>query len=739
MPTHTTTENTPHSDPVSSTSLQASPSDTVVESNSELDHPNPFFEPEPAWTGHQDEQQDDRDNDVYSVKSDTAVSPGRGREGEDGAEEERRAVERNARRIPLERKVHWPSERTMQNQFFGGNSKRMEGVEAGSGWGAGPGPTTASMNLKTNSNPTDKPNPNVNRRIKEEARQRKEDSNRARRHARRLVAHTQEPGSAWVVDHDEDEDEDDDGSETALSSAGEDEDGWHGRGRRSSSPFYAKEAYRRQQWGPGGGKSYESRKAWNERERDVGDLSMDPKTREKQEQGQLRRRPGQGQGRDDGSRATRGRDGGRRRVRNETSEEEEEHADDSEPDSSDEEDGVDRISSGGLSGIFTSLFGKDQKLERENDDDQDRAEKGEKTDGRRGQGRGKRDKAKDFGRKSRDRIKKRRRWSHHALFRRDSMSSLRSGRSSVGSWMGSFDRRRGSETSLKDEKSRGAGVLESEQDARDDAEDMHLATSEDPNDPRVQKTGRSKDTDQQNAGEAEAPRETLEAEELYEPHMLTPARTGHSARSSLRSHGVDLETDQQRVRREMKEDLNSPYIPSGRRNKADAVAPNTRLEAAQGWKTMIDRAKAFCRGEDDDVDHTGQYRSFAALIIGTQGLTGVASPELARVAPASGKGAETNKGMRKLSEYSNPRDHYTNTVKEISDDLIHDAQEDGAKMTKKLRARITQKAIQQADAQVGDKPMRGKRRQKEIRISRHPAELVQRQDFIVNLAKALIK
>jgi hypothetical protein len=189
----------------------------------------------------------------------------------------------------------------------------------------------------------------------------------------------------------------------------------------------------------------------------------------------------------------------------------------------------------------------------------------------------------------------------------------------------------------------------------------------------------------------------------------------------------------------MKEDLNSPYIPSGRRNKPDAVAPNARLEAAQGWKTMIDSAKAFCRGEDDDVDHTGQYRSFAALIIGTQGLTGVASPELARVAPASGKEAETNKGMRKLSEYSNPRDHYTNTVKEISDDLIHDAQEDGAKMTKKLRAKITQKAIQQADAQVGDKPMRGKRRQKEIRISRHPAELVQRQDFIVNLAKALIK
>lgn len=675
--------NTSPRDPAS---LQVSPSDTAVESPSGLEHPNPFFEPDGDHPGSP--QQDDDRDEVQSVKSDTAVSVGPTRTGSQmdaNREEERLAIEHNARRIPPQRKVHWPSERTMQHQFH--PTRGYSGTRAYGSSVSGTGGPSTSASSSGAGNP----------RIEEEERERREDSNRARRQARRLVSHNREHDSAWVVD---------DGSETALSSEGEEHDG-----RRPSSPFYAKNAHGHRGEASGQSrKEEESRRAWNER--DVADQYMDPQARSRERQ--LRRR----QGKEGGA--------SRRRVQEETSEE-----GDSEPDTSDEEDGVDRISSGGLSGIFASMFGKDLKLSQ--GDDQDQAEKGETS-----RNRGKRDTVKQLGRESRDRIKKRRRWSHHALFRRDSMSSLRSGRSSVGSWSGIFGQRRGSHDS-KDEKARGAGVLESEQDARDDAEDMHLATSEDPNDPRVQKTGRSEDTERENAGEAESPREELPEDDLFEPHMLTPARTGHSARSSLRSRGVNVETEQQRARRHMKEDLNSPYIPSGRMNKADAVAPNARLEAAQGWKTIVDNVMSFCRGNNEEVDHTGQYRSFAALIIATQGLAGVASPELARVAPASGKEAETNKGMRKLSEYSNPRDKYTDTVKEISDDMIHDAQEDGAKLTKNLRAKITQRAIKQADGQVGDKPMRGKRRQKEIRISRHPAELVQRQDFIVSLAKALIK
>ena len=671
--------------------MQASPSDTVVESDTALEDSNPFFEPDHDRA--RERSPAEGKDEVQSVKSDTAIVVGPARtssQKSDSKAEERLAVEHNARRIPLQRKVHWPSERTMQNQFH-----PVRGYSAGQSNTVVPSAPGGSRSTASGST-------SGNARIAEEERHRREDSNRARRQARRLVSHNREHDSAWVIENE---------SDTALSSEGEEYD--EPSGRRSSSPFYAKDAY-----GHGGKrgdvnrKSYDSRRRWNER--DIADLSMDPESRSKE--AQLRRR----QGRDSGT----GRGGGPYDTSDEGG--------NSEPDTSDQEDGVDRISSGGLSGIFASVFGKDQRLART--DDQDQAERGEKA-----RPRGKRNAVKYLGKKGRDRMKKRRRWSHHALFRRDSMSSLRSGRSSVGSWSGIFDRRRGSQESGKESIGRGAGVLESEQDARDDAEDMHLATSEDPNDPQVQRTGRSEDTERENAGEADSPRDDLQEDELYEPHMLAPARTGHSARSSLRSRGVNVETEQQRARRQMKEDLNSPYIPSGRMNKADAVAPNARLEAAQGWKTIVDSVKALCRGNDEDVNHTGQYRSFAALIISTQGLTGVASPELAKVAPASGKEAETNKGMRKLSEYSNPRDNYTNTVKEISDDLIHDAQEDGAKLTKKLRAKITQRAIKRADAQVGDKPMRGKRHQKEIRISRHPAELVQRQDFIVNLAKALIK
>ena len=520
------------------------------------------------------------------------------------------------------------------------------------------------------------------------------------------------------------------GSETALSDGEEDERDLprRARGEPQRDGVYPRRVSRNAE----GTREEESksRQRWNER--DLGDLSMDPDTRQRQ----LRRRQQQQrqENPDEGSRLHPNR---KKWTRDDETSDSGSSDDGSSPsnDSSDEEEGVDRVSSGGLGGIFTSVFGMsvhDQRKKRK-EDDQDAAEKGEK----RARGSGKRDKAKSLRKRSKEKIAKRRRWSHQALFRRDSASSLRSGRSSFSSWTGGFGRSRENSDAGNDGRGGGAGVLESEAGAREDA-DTNLATSEDPSNPEVQETGRSEDTERANAGEDDSPRSSIGDEELYEPHMLAPVKSGQSAASSLRSRGI--ETDHHRVRREMKEDLNSPYIPSTRINKADAVAPGSRIEAAQGWKTVIDSAKVFFRGgEDQDaVDHTGQYRSFAALIIATQGLTGVASPALARVAPASGKQAETNKGQRKLSEYSNPREKFTDSVKEINSELIQQAQEDGKKLTKKLRGRLAQQAIQDVDQKRGDKPMRGRRNQKEIRISRHPAELMQRQDFIVSLAKALI-
>ena len=680
------------------TSLQVSPTDTAVDLDSGLEHPRPFFDPVPSTSAsfvtkadpHHGKEDDD--DDVQSIRSDTAVvlSSDRLKSTKDN-DSERGEIETNARRIPA-RKVHWPSQRTMERQFH---------------------PTSIIQPYASTSGPVLSKR-STNRRIEKEDQEKEDRSRRARKHAKDMVT----DGNRTNINLERFGDSS--GSETALSD--EEEDDRDLRRRDRGEPQKDGDYPRRVSRNAEGTREEqsESRQRWNER--DLGDLSMDPDTRERQLRRRQQRRPHEGSrshsNRQDWTRDDETSDSG--------------SSDDGS--SSDEEEGVDRVSSGGLGGIFTSVFGMSVRQQRKNgkDDDQDVAEKGEQ----RTRGGRKRDKAKGLRKRSKEKIAKRRRWSHHALFRRDSASSLRSGRSSFSSWTGGFGRSR-ENSDAGSEVRGGAGVLESEQGARDDA-DTNLATSEDPSNPEVQETGRSEDTERANAGEDDSPRSSLGDEELYEPHMLAPVKSGQSAASSLRSRGI--ETDRHRARREMKEDLNSPYIPSTRINKADAVAPGSRIEAAQGWKTAIDSVKVFFRGgEDQDaVDHTGQYRSFAALIIATQGLTGVASPALARVAPASGKQAETNKGQRKLSEYSNPREKFTDSVKEINRELIQQAQEDGKKLTKKLRGRLAEQAIQDADQKRGDKPMRGRRHQKEIRISRHPAELMQRQDFVVSLAKALI-
>jgi hypothetical protein len=50
-----------------------------------------------------------------------------------------------------------------------------------------------------------------------------------------------------------------------------------------------------------------------------------------------------------------------------------------------------------------------------------------------------------------------------------------------------------------------------------------------------------------------------------------------------------------------------------------------------------------------------------------------------------------------------------------------------------------ERAVKKADLAKAQRPMRGKRNQKEIKISRHPSKILERQDFVVSLAKALIK
>jgi hypothetical protein len=576
---------------------------------------------------------------IQSIQSDTAAHASRKHDDEDS-----RTVRTNSRRIPLERKVHWPSERTMENQF-----------------------DTKTGHYRRVPAPTSKPRLSDD---DEEERVTRENSNRARREAREAVL-AEESGS---------------GSETALSSSSSSSASTSyqrtPRGSFSSRAFNGADSgtNRQRKLGNNSGKAHGVRAGWHE-EKDLGEGPM----REDDREGVRRRRARQ-------------------------------FSFDSDDQDDESEDEAVRTGRAGILSSFLGLSRRDAKLKKE--DDADEMEKGEKSGPRRSKS-----KVRDLPRRGRDglkSIKKRRRWSHQALFRRDSTSSIGSMKSNF-----SLSDIFGSESDH--DSTEGAGNLESEAQGE-------VATGENPNDPQVQQTGRS-GSKQNSRGQR-----SINEEELYEPHLLGPVNTTHSARSSLKSVKMSTETDHHRKRREMKEDLNTPYIPSTRVDKADAVNPNLRLEAAQGWVATLERFKAFCRGDDhDEPEESTPHRSIAALIIATQGLAGVASPRLARIAPASGKEAETNRGSRKISEYSNPREQYHDRIKEIAEEFGAEAKEKGTKLTKKQKGKVMERAVRKADLAKAQRPMRGKRNQKEIKISRHPSKILERQDFVVSLAKALIK
>lgn len=608
------------------------------------------------------EEQEEHDHDVAETKSDTSVELATTRD-----EQGQQDVKHNARRIPLARKVHWPSERTLQHQLPGGTYR------------SSPRRRLASHLI-----------------VENEQEERDRRSQKERQDARRSMRNDH-MWQQWAEDETAVSDQEDTPRTSRASSP-------EVRGRRRSSQRSRSSvdpSHVRDDW-------YET---------DVADMPM---------QTTQRQRPKSRE---------------RSRHRNQRSPDDLVYSDSSDGMTTGESTDEDEIRSSGLGSAFVGMLGLsqgDRKLRRGGSGG-DKAEKGEANEGP----------FRRFGSRRKNNSKrKKRRWSHNALFRRDSASSVRSGRSSMSGWSGMFDRSsredhresqssdRSNHDTDKPRVDKGAGNLQSEKDAKDDA-DANLATSENPSDSRVQETGRSEDTEANNRGEGSSPRSSIQNDELLESHVFGPTHTHHSELSSIRSN---METEHQRQRKHMKKDLDAPYIPAGRKNVADAVEPSTRLGLAQAWSSALDTVFAFFRGEDDiDIDHTGQYRSIAALIITTQGLAGIASPTLSKIAPASGKESETNRGLRKLSEYSNPREEYIHKVEDIVSDMLEDEDEKVGGLSKKTRADVTEKAMRKADDQVRKKPMRGKRRQKEIRITRHPTETLQRQDFVVNLAKALIK
>ncbi|KIR71707.1 hypothetical protein I310_04385 [Cryptococcus deuterogattii CA1014] len=185
------------------------------------------------------------------------------------------------------------------------------------------------------------------------------------------------------------------------------------------------------------------------------------------------------------------------------------------------------------------------------------------------------------------------------------------------------------------------------------------------------------------------------------------------------------------------QDLNQPYIPSVRYSNPLEPAPN--ITVAQRFRTfMMGRnAPVTLLGAPDAVDHTrsqeeSRYRTMAALMITTNSLMSVGSPTLVHVAPASGQGGESSGGHRKISWYESvaekDRAEQERELEEERDLGLIDGEED--------YLRTLEEGMYQGKGKR--KRTRGKRIQREIAVTKHVSNLVQRKKFIEELAKAVV-
>lgn len=175
------------------------------------------------------------------------------------------------------------------------------------------------------------------------------------------------------------------------------------------------------------------------------------------------------------------------------------------------------------------------------------------------------------------------------------------------------------------------------------------------------------------------------------------------------------------------QNLNEPYIPSPK--TSHPISPSANVTILQRLYDYFGRhgGPATWFGSPSAVNQPrhggeGEYRNIVALVITASCLSGVASPALSRLAPASGPGAETNSGQRKMSYYENVNerrakmreeeevDDQTNGPDEPNMDDLQRVMEEG-------RARGMRKGGRH----------RGKRKQREMAVTKHIASVIQRK------------
>ncbi|OCF40184.1 hypothetical protein I317_06009 [Kwoniella heveanensis CBS 569] len=187
------------------------------------------------------------------------------------------------------------------------------------------------------------------------------------------------------------------------------------------------------------------------------------------------------------------------------------------------------------------------------------------------------------------------------------------------------------------------------------------------------------------------------------------------------------------------QDLNQPYIPSPK--YSNALTPSPNITIAQKLKRFMSAHASgatwfgypTARQGFEDPGPEGNQRALAALLITTNSLVAAASPTLAHVAPAAGVDAETSDGRRKVSWYEGIGERQAR-------DEDQERRED--EVLGSTRETDLEKGLDQGKyKKQGGKHRRrrGKRVQKELAVTKHVTNIIQRKKFIEMLAKAVVR
>jgi hypothetical protein len=211
-----------------------------------------------------------------------------------------------------------------------------------------------------------------------------------------------------------------------------------------------------------------------------------------------------------------------------------------------------------------------------------------------------------------------------------------------------------------------------------------------------------------------------------------------SGASSEGGGDTDYSGDRHRVRRNRRkqhlphrsQNLDEPYIPAPK--TSHPISPSTNVTFLQRAYDFFGHYGGPATWFGSPAAHNqerrggkGDYRNIVALVITTSALAGPASPALSRLAPAAGQGAETSSGARKLSYYENAHEKIDRrrADEELDEDQFGVPQ-DSADLGKVME----EGRVNQHKLRPGRK--RGKRRQREMAVTKHIANIVERKQQV---------